>query len=159
MTPDPAIRDYLSYDPDPGEFRWRKRAGRGRVGHLAGTFKDGYRRITFRGRSHYAAPLAWWFMHGVMPAEIDHDNGIPGDDRLDNLRLATRSQNNANVGKRRNNTSGFKGVFRCGNRWKAQIGAARTVYLGLFATPEDAARAYDAAALEHHGEFARLNFS
>jgi hypothetical protein len=91
----------------------------------------------------------------------DHRNGNGLDNRRANLREATKSQNAANRGLDRNNTSGFKGVYwnKAERKWQAHIqvdGKKRT--LGRFPDPEDAARAYDAAALDAFGEFAWLNF-
>lgn len=95
--------------------------------------------------------------------QVDHRNG----DRLDNrrkanLRLATNAQNVRNTGVRRGNKSGFKGVSeRTGEpgRWVAQISHnGRKYSLGIHETPEDAARAYDAAARRFHGAFARVNY-
>jgi hypothetical protein len=90
---------------------------------------------------------------------VDHANGDGLDNRRCNLRLATFSQNCANRRPRTDTATGFKGVSRLGNKWRAriQIDGRRTV-LGSFATPEQAAAAYDAAALETFGVFARLNF-
>ena len=110
------------------------------------------------------------YMHrGVLKApaglEVDHIDAeplaaLPGlDNRRANLRLATTAQNGHNRGRPSNNTSGFKGVFRNGGRWVAQImSRCRRECLGSFATAEAAARAYDAAALRLHGPFAKLNF-
>jgi HNH endonuclease len=90
---------------------------------------------------------------------VDHINGNGLDNRKENLRLATHIQNAQNQRLPRNNTSGFKGVGRKYDRWEARIVANRKrVYIGLFNTKEEAARAYDAAAMLLHGEFARFNF-
>ena len=90
---------------------------------------------------------------------VDHIDGNGLDNRRRNLRAATSSKNQMNRGMDSDNTSGFKGVHRIRLRWAAQIGAdGRKIFLGSFATPQEAARAYDAAAVLHHGEFARLNF-
>jgi len=89
----------------------------------------------------------------------DHVNGDGLDNRRGNLRQATHAQNMGNQRLRSNNTSGYKGVSRSNQKWQAHVfPAGRSVYLGRFATPEEAARAYDDAAAEHFGEFARLNF-
>lgn len=91
----------------------------------------------------------------------DHHNGNGLDNRRANLRPATHGQNCANRALQRNNTSGFKGVnwHSHSRKWKAQIRANGTKrHLGVFGTPEEAARAYDDAARELHGEFAAVNY-
>ena len=98
-------------------------------------------------------------MTGIWPEgkQIDHINLIKSDNRWVNLRLATPSQNKSNTGKRADNTSGFKGVSKLGNKWKAQCTANKKFkYLGLYATPELAAEAYEKYARENHGEFFRI---
>ena len=92
---------------------------------------------------------------------VDHRNGDSFDNRRDNLRLATRSQNACNARKRKNSSSRFVGIHwdKQTGRWKAQIRAqGKDIWLGRFDNEIDAARAYDAAAKKYHGEFARLNF-
>lgn len=93
--------------------------------------------------------------------QVDHIDGNGLNNQLHNLRLATDSQNKANRGKQRNNKSGYKGVSwdSRARKWNAQIQVnRRCVHLGYFTDPIEAARAYDAAAPEYFGEFARLNF-
>lgn len=89
--------------------------------------------------------------------DVDHKDGNGLNNTRANLRLATQSQNLCN----RVAESGYKGVgFQKRNgKWRARIKINRKeIYIGEFASAEDAARAYDVAALKHHGEFARLNF-
>jgi hypothetical protein len=91
--------------------------------------------------------------------EGDHKNLNTLDNRKENLRKSTKSQNKANCKKYRCNSSGFKGVYASGSRWYSVIRKNRgLVRLGSFDTPEQAAHAYDEAAKKLHGEFARLNF-
>jgi len=90
---------------------------------------------------------------------VDHHNGNGLDNRRANLRPSTVTENNRNRRRRRDNTSGYKGVWTRGARWHARIKAdGRERYLGSHPTPESAAHAYDAAARDLHGEFAALNF-
>jgi hypothetical protein len=92
--------------------------------------------------------------------EVDHINGDRLDNRRINLRIATRSQNAMNRPRTRTNTSGFKGVSRLGSLWCAQIKLeGKLHYLGRYADPAEAARAYDVAAKIMFGQYARPNFS
>jgi hypothetical protein len=92
---------------------------------------------------------------------VDHANGNGLDNRRCNLRLATDTQNAQNRGLRSDNSSGFKGVSRDKQRqaWVAYISdGPRQRRLGRYSDREEAARAYDDAAIQLFGEFARLNF-
>lgn len=91
---------------------------------------------------------------------VDHINLNSLDNRRQNLRLATRTQQNANRDVSRNNKSGYKGVRRPTDmrKWRASIGYQRRfIFLGSFDTPEQAALAYNEAAQRLFGEFCRLN--
>ena len=92
---------------------------------------------------------------------VDHWDGNGLNNRRRNLRPATNSQNLHNR-RRTRAKSGFCGVWRSGKSsvpWVASIHVKnKAIYLGRFETPEEAARVYDAAAKEHYGEFASLNF-
>ena len=93
--------------------------------------------------------------------EPDHINGNGLDNRQCNLRMATRSQNNASRRRPHSANNPYRGVYwkvDC-QKWYALIGwQGRSNWLGYFPTPEDAAHAYDDAARKIHGEFAKLNF-
>jgi hypothetical protein len=156
------LREVLSYDPETGVFVWLKRTARRiRVGDVAGCLGTlGYRSLGINGEEHLAHRLAWLYVHGEWPsADIDHINGDPGDNRLANLRPATRAQNSANAGKRTTNTSGLKGVCwsKKSCKWRAAITVnGQVIYLGLFDCPAEAHAAYARAAEQHCGEFARV---
>ena len=91
--------------------------------------------------------------------EVDHIDGDRLNNRRSNLRLCTSEQNTHNRPK--HNTGGsriYKGVRKRNNRYVAEICVARkNISLGSFLTAEDAAHAYDCAAIKYHGEFANLN--
>lgn len=95
--------------------------------------------------------------HGM---QVDHVNGNTLDCRRQNMRLATAAENCRNRGRRSiGSTSPYKGAYLLNGKWAARIGSAgKVIFLGYFKSAEDAALAYDRAALELHGEFARLNF-
>ena len=91
--------------------------------------------------------------------QVDHKDGDGLNNQDENLRVCTSTQNQANRGKQKNNTSGYKGVVKARKRWCAQIKLNRAVvFWKSFSTPEEAARAYDEKAREIYGEFAKTNF-
>lgn len=110
-------------------------------------------------RKNYKAHRVIWEMHnGLIPGgmSIDHANGDTWDNRLDNLRLATHSQNMQNSDRSKYNTSGRRGVVLTkSGRYAASIRVGwKDIYLGTHDTLDDASEAYNVAALKHHGEFA-----
>lgn len=127
----------------------------------AGPWHAGARSQTFYAQSRKGGRHV--YMHRLIAdaypgQDVDHVNGEGLDNQKANLRLCTRAQNLGNQ-RKREGTSSFKGVCWSHNRWTAQMQArGRNHYLGRFSSEEDAARAYDTAALEAWGEFAKLNF-
>lgn len=92
---------------------------------------------------------------------VDHKNHNTLDNRRQNIRKATMSQNHGNMKKCKRNRSGFKGVRWCKdrNKWQATLMCdGKYVEIRRFDTPEEAAHAYDAAAIKYFGEFAHVNF-
>ena len=91
--------------------------------------------------------------------ETDHRNGNGLDNRRRNLRSATRAQNRHNSKRRKDNTSGFKGVSHDVNKgWKAYLYLdSKQYYLGSYETPEEAATAYGLCSIAAFGEFSKLN--
>jgi hypothetical protein len=97
---------------------------------------------------------------GLRGPQIDHCNGDKLDNRRCNLRDATTSQNKANEGLRKNNTSGFKGVYwsKWAGKWMAGIKVNyKRIHLGYYMRKVDAARAYNRAARRYFGKYAQLN--
>jgi len=154
------LRALLDYNPATGEFVWRVSRGPAYKGSLAGSpHPNGYVYIKLDGKSYPVHRLVWLCMSGTFPPEdIDHINGHRNDNRLSNLRLATRAENCMNSKVRNTNTSGVKGVSwnQETRRWTAYINVNKSrLHLGRFIRIEDAAAAYEEAAKKYFGEFAR----
>lgn len=103
--------------------------------------------------------LARMVLGSVPPnMQVDHINGDPFDNRKCNLRVCTQQQNQYNRKKRVNSASGYKGVYALRGRWTALLKYnGKTLYLGMFDSDIEAAKAYNAKAAESFGQFARLN--
>lgn len=154
-----AFKQKLDYDPQTGQFTW-KRGIRSVGGRPAGTlWKNGYTRIRVAGKYVYAHRLAFAFMHDYWPAEVDHANGDRQDNRVQNLRECTRQQNQWNARKRgQNPSSTHKGVYwnKQKNKWQARFNENhKSKHLGFFDDEAAAGAAYLAAANSAAGEFAR----
>jgi hypothetical protein len=154
------LKEALEYNPESGLFVWKVRTGmRVRIDDVAGAISHGYVLIRLDGTLHRAHRLAWLWMTGAQPEEIDHINGCRSDNRWCNLRLATRTQNNGNSVVHKDKQKGVpKGVFWSAQnrKWLAQIQhRGKKQYLGYFSTVEAAHSAYLAAAKELFGEFVR----
>ena len=149
------LRDLLDYYPDTGRFVWARTKQGIRGGSAAGKLNMyGYISIQINLKRYLAHRLAWLYIHGKMPLhEIDHINGVRHDNRLSNLREATRNQNMANMCSRR---TGPKGASFNKGCWRARItsnGVHRVI--GYFSTESEAHEAYKVAARQVHGEFAK----
>lgn len=152
------IRAVLDYDPDSGIFTWKApktaRVMGCRAGHLKPT---GYRVLRLFNKTYQESHIAWlWCTGGWPPEEIDHINCVRDDNRICNLREATRSQNQRNRRTRFNSRSGMKGVYPNAGGWQAYITVSgRRINLGCYVTKEEASAAYMGAARVLAKEFAR----
>ena len=109
-----------------GVLYWeRPKSNRIRKGDVAGTeHGNGYLKVRLGDKVYYAHRLVYYMHHGWMPEQIDHINGNRSDNRIDNLRAATKSQNALNSRMPKNNTSGVKNVSWCKST-SADIAARR----------------------------------
>lgn len=149
------LKRIMKYDPLTGEFiRTIDHSSRAKAGAVAGSVvSDGYRQICVLGKVYRAHRLAWLYAYGYMPNEtVDHINRNRSDNRLSNLRLATKKQNAENIKLRNDNVTGYKGVsWRASHtKWEAKIQHnKKTLHLGFFDSPKEASAAYQTAAKEH----------
>lgn len=152
------LRSRLHYNPDTGVFTWQvpPKSRPGAAGRVAGSRDlNRYVNISIDRKLYKAHRLAWLYVYGEWPPGlIDHINGVRSDNRLCNLRVVDRTGNAENRrAARSGSASGFLGVvWRPRNRkYEARILANKKyMYLGLFATPEEAHAAYVAAKRKYH---------
>lgn len=157
------LRDALDYNPETGAFTRKATSNcnpRAQAGSTAGGWTtSGYRQIRVDGNRYFAHRLAWLYVYGQWPdGEVDHVNGERADNRIANLRLASRSQNMANAKIPKNNTSGIKGVIwdKVNRKWMAYLQVdGRFKNLGRFETLEAASATRIAASRKAFGEYAR----
>ena len=153
------LKKNVQYNPHTGIFTWRV-ANKNSIskGDRAGTYStQNYRRVNIKGVIYYEHRLAWLYMTGKWPEkDIDHINGDHADNRFLNLRHSTRAENMRNSKRHKKHSTGFKGVKRTKQgRYTAQIWVDnKSIYLGVFGTPEEAHQAYCDKADELFGEFA-----
>lgn len=153
----------LSYNPETGVLSWREQGffsnGKPRTAVAGNIDSRGYRNITIKGRKMAAHRICWALHYGVWPPkQIDHININPLDNRIENLRLATSSQNNANRRAIKSNKPKGITLAKGGKKWQGQIRLDRKIYhLGVYETKDEAAHAYNKKAVEFFGEFAVLN--
>lgn len=153
----------ILYDPETGMFWNRERRSNAMPNAVAGYWHQpsGYWLITIGWRKYKAHRLAWFYIYEEWPIEIiDHINGDRSDNRLENLREATFSENLINSEVRIDNSSGYKGVYfeKRIKKWRAYINKnGRRHFLGHFDRVEDAALARQKAEVELFGQFSRNN--
>jgi HNH endonuclease len=158
------LRELLAYNARTGEWTWLKRSTPGRgfnriPGTKAGSIdkQSGYRIISVDREQYRAGRLAFFYVHGRWPLQIDHKDGNPTNDAWPNLREVTAAQNSMN--RRAARKVKFKGVDFHKGIWRARLRVdGKLIDLGSFDSAPEAASAYDQAALWRYGAYARLNF-
>lgn len=150
----------LHYEPSTGALtRKIKTSNRVKIGDVVGCKnRDGYLVTRIGDILYYNHRLAWFYVHGDWPdEEIDHRNGVRDDNRLINLRRASRKQNARNSRKPSSNSSGVKGVSWCKimNKWFAYVGVDnQRVKVGYFDSLDDAEKSVSCTRKNIHGQFA-----
>ena len=170
ITPE-MLRELIDYDPNTGKLYFKERPmsafpsdriGKAWNTRCAGkeacsTYSKGYRFGPINGIPCIAHRVAWAVYYGEWPSkDIDHINQVKDDNRIENLRLATDSENLRNIPMFSSNTSGYKGVSKDkrSGRWVARVSTGKEYkWIGSFASKEEASKAYLAAAMNYHGEF------
>jgi len=168
---DEYIRENLRYDPETGHLWWIKlsecKFGRRDLDKPVGTYSKGYLQFflpTSKGKRKILQVhrVAFFLYYDYWPEGlIDHINMVRGDNRIENLRVATYQQNNVNSRSQKNSLSSYKGAYfvKSTGKWRSCVGFNNKVLsFGTYASEEEAARAYDKAARELFGDYARLNF-
>lgn len=135
------------------EYKWN-------IHYMKSTGKYYARTHSFKGHKIKEIQLQRLLINAPFDKEVDHKDNNPKNNKKENLRLCSRSENQMNRGKNKNNTSGYKGVFwhKHIKKWNATITVNyKKIQLGYFKTKIEAAEAYNQAALKYHNNFAKLN--
>lgn len=137
------LKKVLEYNPETGVFIRKIKLGGRKVGEVAGHIRpNGYLTLNVNGKTYYGHRLAWLYVYGKSPDKlIDHQDGDPSNNKIDNLREVCHRQNLCNQKLNKNNKSGCNGVylFKKRNKWIAQIKLnSKSTYLGIFNKKIDA---------------------
>ncbi len=138
------LKDILSYDSITGVFRRKLPTQRIAIGEVVGGLNNGYLIISINGENYKAHRLAWLYVYGEMPKQLDHINGDKIDNRILNLRDVEHSENMKNRKKPITNTSGTIGVYwdKKNCRWYAMIMVdGKNKFLGRFTDYSEAVNA------------------
>jgi len=165
LPPLKELRERLDYNPDTGILTWKKSCNQVNVSQEAGTVDSGgYRHLIFKREKWQTNRLVYYMYHGTDPLEnqVDHINHDKADNRIENLRLASISQNKKNSRIYNNNSSGVTGVYWYpkSQKWTAKIcinSNGKLTHLGYFTNKEDAIKARREAEIKYYGEFRRRN--
>lgn len=138
-----------------GKLLRRIQRGRAKVGDEVGSIcTDGRLQVKLAGKMHYVHRIIYLMHHGELPEFVDHINGDHTNNRIENLRPATRAQNNRNAKLRKDNASSVKGVGLHKGKWRVRVTVdKRQFHIGYFDSIEAAESAANEARARLHGEF------
>lgn len=163
------LKELIHYNPETGVFVWQPRARKWfesdriwkawntrRAFRIAG-YNALYQSIRINKKIYPAHRLAWLYVHGYLPEQVDHVKGETRDNRIVALEAADNASNHRNMKRQTRNTSGVTGVYFSNRKWLAQICyRGKRLHLGSFWNPDDAIAARKAAEVrfgfhENHG--------
>jgi hypothetical protein len=152
------VLDIFTYSD--GKLLWKiSPAYKIKPGSEAGTLrKNGYRVVAYKGKDYRTHHLVYLMFNGEYPKQIDHVNTVRDDNRIENLRLATNSENQWNKGLNANNTTGYKNIKWVQRLHKYVVAIAvnaKSKHVGVYVTLQDAIEAAANARNKMHGTFAR----
>ena len=172
------LRQLLRYEPETGKLFWRKRSADlfqnkkicntwnskfANAPAFTSKILGGYLIGSIHNKKYYAHRVIWAIQTGAWPKNhIDHKDGNRANNKFENIRDVTRGQNNSNKFSQKNSSSKYLGVSwrKRSKKWRVNVTKnGTTKYIGLFSDEIEAAKAYDHAAAQVHGEFAKLNFA
>lgn len=157
-----SLQSLFDYREDGNLIRKTTTSHNAKIGDVAGGMRpDGYYRLHVNNKRYLLHRIIFLYHHGYLPKYLDHIDRNPSNNRIENLRPATSSQNHMNARKRdSDNSSRFKGVsFHTQNHnWKSRIYInGKEQHIGVYESEKLAALAYNEVAIELFGEYARLN--
>jgi len=158
---DLSVEDVFFYlEFKDGNFYWKNpTSNRVKKGDLAQVYGQRYLHLSINGKRYTKHKLIFFIHHGYAPKIIDHIDGNPLNNQIDNLREADKYQNTWNAKVRKSSSIGLKGVtfHPQTKKYRARIRCKYKTYsLGLFETKEDAHQAYCKASMTLHQEFGRF---
>ena len=162
----PYTQEYLAelfYIDDAGVLRYRRNHYMCKKDSPVGSKQpNGYVKVNMERSMFWAHRLVFFMCTGLEPDYIDHIDGDSSNNAIENLRACTQSQNGGNSKPTNNASSPYKGVgwHSAAKKWEAYITSdtKKKKYLGVYGSEEEAAKAYDRAAVERWGCFAKVNF-
>ena len=153
--------EYLTYDPKLGRLYWKKSPSHNvKLGSEANSVDaKGYGRVMLKKKAYKTHRVCWLLYYGHWPKSmLDHCNGNPIDNRIENLREVNWNQNACNRAKIEGKTSKYKGVCIQGKYWASLICKnGKQKRIGYFTSEKEAALAYNMQAEKLFGPYARFN--